>query len=107
MTGGLVINLGEIGRNFAAGMSGGIAYILKDYITEINTEMVDLDLLEDEDLSTIKAYLKRHVKLTNSSLGQRFLDDWEKVREQFIKVIPRDYKAVLQKRAQEQAKSLV
>jgi glutamate synthase (NADPH/NADH) large chain len=107
MTGGLVINLGEIGRNFAAGMSGGLAYILKDYITEINTEMVDLDLLEEEDLATIKAFLKRHVKLTNSSLGRRFLENWDKVQEQFIKVIPRDYKAVLQKRAQEQAKSLV
>jgi glutamate synthase (NADPH/NADH) large chain len=88
-------------------MSGGIAYILKDYITEINTEMVDLDILEDEDFATIKAFLKRHVKLTNSGLGQRFLEDWDKAKEQFIKVIPRDYKAVLQKRAQEQAKSLV
>ncbi|GAA0877599.1 glutamate synthase large subunit [Algoriphagus jejuensis] len=107
MTGGLVINLGEIGRNFAAGMSGGLAYILKDYITEINTEMVDLDILEEEDYSTIKAYLKRHVKLTNSGLGQRFLEDWDTSKEKFIKVIPRDYKAVLQKRAQEQAKSLV
>ncbi|SEG24827.1 glutamate synthase large subunit [Algoriphagus boritolerans] len=107
MTGGLVINLGEIGRNFAAGMSGGIAYILKDYITEVNTEMVDIDILEDEDFSTIKTYLKRHVKLTNSGLGQRFLDDWEKIKDQFIKIIPRDYKAVLIKRSQEQAKTLV
>ncbi len=107
MTGGLVINLGEIGRNFAAGMSGGIAYILKDYITEINTEMVDIDLLEDEDFATIKTYLKRHVKLTNSGLGQKFLEEWETAKEKFIKVIPRDYKAVLEKRAQEQAKSLV
>ncbi|TNF42795.1 MAG: glutamate synthase subunit alpha, partial [Cytophagales bacterium] len=107
MTGGLVINLGEIGRNFAAGMSGGIAYILKEYITEINTEMVDLDLMDEEDLSTMKIYLKRHVKLTNSKLGQKFLDNWESVQDLFIKVIPRDYKAVLQKRAEEQAKSLV
>jgi glutamate synthase (NADPH/NADH) large chain len=107
MTGGLVINLGEIGRNFAAGMSGGIAYILKDYITEINTEMVDIDLLEEEDFATIKAYLKRHVKLTNSGLGQKFLDEWETAKQKFIKVIPRDYKAVLEKRAKEQAKSLV
>ncbi|MBN7809578.1 glutamate synthase large subunit [Algoriphagus sp. H41] len=107
MTGGMVINLGEIGRNFAAGMSGGFAYILKDYITEINTEMVDIDLLEEEDFATVKSFLKRHVKLTNSQLGQRFLEDWDKAKEQFIKVMPRDYKAVLQKRAQEQAKSLV
>ncbi len=107
MTGGLMINLGEIGRNFAAGMSGGIAYVLKDYITEINTEMVDIDLLEKEDFATIKAYLKRHVKLTNSSLGQRCLDEWESAKEKFIKVIPRDYKSVLEKKAKEQAKTLV
>ena len=107
MTGGLVINLGEIGRNFAAGMSGGIAYVLKDYITEINTEMVDVDILEEEDFVKIKSYIKRHIKLTNSGLGKRILEDWDKSKEQFIKVIPKDYKAVLQKRAQEQAKSLV
>ncbi|MFN3998772.1 glutamate synthase large subunit [Algoriphagus sp.] len=107
MTGGLMINLGEIGRNFAAGMSGGIAYVLKDYITEINTEMVDIDILEEDDFVTIKGYLKRHVKLTNSRLGQRFLEDWDKAKELFIKVIPKDYKAVLVKRSQEQAKSLV
>jgi glutamate synthase (NADPH/NADH) large chain len=107
MTGGLMINLGEIGRNFAAGMSGGIAYILKDYITEINSEMVDIDILDEEDYNTMKAYIKRHVKLTNSGLGQRFLENWDNAKEQFIKVIPRDYKAVLQKISLEQVKSLV
>lgn len=106
MTGGLVVNLGEIGRNFAAGMSGGIAYILKEYITEINPELVDIDILEDEDYSTIKTFLKRHVKLTKSGLGTKFLDDWDNSKEKFIKVIPRDYKAVLEKRALEQSKSL-
>jgi glutamate synthase (NADPH/NADH) large chain len=69
--------------------------------------MEDIDLLEEEDLATIKAYLKRHVKLTNSSLGQRFLDEWESAKEKFIKVIPRDYKSVLEKKAKEQAKTLV
>ncbi len=107
MTGGLVINLGEVGRNFAAGMSGGIAYILKDHITEINPELVDIDILVEEDYSTIKAFLKRHIKLTNSGLGKAFLEDWDKMKEKFIKVIPRDYKAVLQKRALEQSKTLV
>lgn len=106
MTGGLVVNLGEIGRNFAAGMSGGIAYILKEYITEINPELVDIDILEDEDFSTIKTFLKRHVKLTKSALGTKFLEDWDITKEKFIKVIPRDYKAVLEKRALEQSKSL-
>jgi len=106
MTGGLVVNLGEIGRNFAAGMSGGIAYILKEYITEVNPELVDVDILEVEDFNTIKTFLKRHVKLTKSGLGTKFLEDWDKSKEKFIKVIPRDYKAVLQKRALEQSKSL-
>jgi len=107
MTGGLVINLGEIGRNFAAGMSGGIAYILKDYITEVNPELVDVDILENEDYATIKKFIKRHVKLTNSALGKRFLENWDTAKEKFIKVIPRDYKAVLEKRAIEQSKTLV
>jgi glutamate synthase (NADPH/NADH) large chain len=106
MTGGLVVNLGEIGRNFAAGMSGGIAYILKEYITEVNPELVDIDILEVEDFNTIKTFLKRHVKLTKSGLGTKFLEDWDKSKEKFIKVIPRDYKAVLEKRALEQSKSL-
>jgi glutamate synthase (NADPH/NADH) large chain len=106
MTGGLVVNLGEIGRNFAAGMSGGIAYILKEYITEINPELVDIDILMDEDFNTIKTFIKRHVKLTKSGLGTKFLEDWDKSKEKFIKVIPRDYKAVLEKRALEQSKSL-
>ncbi|SFU08666.1 glutamate synthase (NADH) large subunit [Algoriphagus locisalis] len=106
MTGGLVVNLGEIGRNFAAGMSGGIAYILKEYITEINPELVDIDNLENEDFNTIKTFLKRHVKLTKSGLATKFLEDWDSHKEKFIKVIPRDYKAVLEKRALEQSKSL-
>ncbi len=107
MTGGLVINLGEIGRNFAAGMSGGIAYIQKDYITEINMELVDVDLLEEEDFQTIKTHLKRHVKLTKSGLGQKFLDNWETTKAEFIKVIPRDYKAVLQRKVLSKTNSMV
>ncbi|MDO9552668.1 glutamate synthase large subunit [Rhodonellum sp.] len=107
MTGGLVINLGEIGRNFAAGMSGGLAYVLKDYLHLINTEMVDMDPLNEDDFVTIKKYLKNHVKLTNSQLACKFLDNWDGFREKFIKVIPRDYKEVLRKRALEQTKTLV
>lgn len=107
MTGGLVINLGEIGRNFAAGMSGGVAYILKEFIAEINPELVDIDLMEDEDFVLAKSYLKKHIKLTDSSLGKTFLADWENKKEKFIKVIPRDYKAVLKKREEEQSKTMV
>jgi glutamate synthase (NADPH/NADH) large chain len=107
MTGGLVINLGEIGRNFGAGMSGGIAYILKDYIHLINQEMVDLDPLNEDDFVTIKEQLNKHLSLTNSQLALEYLDNWDEYRERFIKVIPRDYKEVLRKRALEKSTTLV
>ncbi|MFD2036504.1 glutamate synthase large subunit [Belliella marina] len=107
MTGGLVVNLGEIGRNFAAGMSGGIAYILKDYIHLINPEMVDLDPLNEDDFVTIKNHLKSHQEFTNSQLAAEFNENWEEYKERFIKVIPRDFKEVLKKRALEQSKTLV
>jgi glutamate synthase (NADPH/NADH) large chain len=107
MTGGLVINLGEIGRNFAAGMSGGIAYILKDYIHLINQEMVDLDPLNEDDFVSIKEELVNHVALTNSALASAYLENWDEYRNRFIKVIPRDYKEVLRKRALEQSKTLI
>jgi glutamate synthase (NADPH/NADH) large chain len=107
MTGGLVINLGEIGRNFGAGMSGGIAYILKDYIHLINQEMVDLDPLNEDDFVTIKENLNKHVALTKSRLAEEFLENWNEYREKFIKVIPRDYKEVLRKRALQKSTTLV
>jgi glutamate synthase (NADPH/NADH) large chain len=107
MTGGLVINLGEIGRNFGAGMSGGIAYILKDYIHLINQEMVDLDPLNEDDFVTIKEQLNKHVSLTNSQLAAEYLANWDEYRERFIKVIPRDYKEVLRKKALEKSTTLV
>ena len=99
MTGGLLVNLGEIGRNFAAGMSGGLAYILQAYQGEINSEMVDIDPMEDQDLDTLHTYLKRHLAFTGSSLAQQFLENWEQTKTKFIKVIPRDYKAVLAKKS--------
>jgi glutamate synthase (NADPH/NADH) large chain len=107
MTGGLVINLGEIGRNFGAGMSGGIAYILKDYIHLINQEMVDLDPLNEDDFVTIKEQLNKHVSFTNSQLAIEYLDNWDEYRERFLKVIPRDYKEVLRKKALEKSTTLV
>ncbi|MCR9014246.1 glutamate synthase large subunit [Aquiflexum gelatinilyticum] len=107
MTGGLVINLGEIGRNFGAGMSGGIAYILKDYIHLINQEMVDLDPLNEDDFVTIKEQLNKHLSLTNSQLADEYLGNWDDHRERFIKVIPRDYKEVLRKKALEKSTTLV
>ncbi|MFC4870204.1 glutamate synthase large subunit [Negadavirga shengliensis] len=107
MTGGLVVILGEIGRNFAAGMSGGIAYIFKENLGNINKEMVDIDPLNEDDYATIKSSLKEHVEYTFSKVGENILDEWEVAKERFIKVIPRDYKEVLRKRAIEQTKTLV
>jgi glutamate synthase (NADPH/NADH) large chain len=107
MTGGLAVILGEIGRNFAAGMSGGIAYIFKENLGNINKEMVDIDPLNEDDYATIKGSLKEHVEYTFSKVGENILDEWEVAKERFIKVIPRDYKEVLRKRAIEQTKTLV
>jgi glutamate synthase (NADPH/NADH) large chain len=106
MTGGLLVNLGEIGRNFAAGMSGGLAYILQAYQGEINSEMVDIDPMEDQDLNTLYTYLKRHLAFTGSSLAQQFLENWEQTKTKFIKVIPRDYKAVLAKKSLQHEKTV-
>ena len=100
MTGGRAIVLGRTGRNFAAGMSGGIAYVLdeaSDFPSRCNTEMVDLESLEDgEEIRDLQELIQRHVGYTESKLGQRILDHWEAMVPQFVKVMPRDYKRVLQ-----------
>lgn len=99
MTGGRVVIIGKTGRNFAAGMSGGIAYILDedgDFNIRCNTEMVDLDPLdEEEDLNTVKTLLTRHLDYTQSTVAKNILDHWSKYQSKFIKVMPRDYKRVL------------
>lgn len=107
MTGGKVIVLGEVGRNFAAGMSGGIAYIPEQSLTQINTEMVDVDPLNEDDFAAIKKALRDHFEFTGSSLAEKMLANWEVDKGQFIKVIPVEYKEVLRKRVLEQTKTLV
>lgn len=107
MTGGRVIVLGEVGRNFAAGMSGGIAYILEGNLGNINKEMVDIDPLNEDDFLTVKNSLKKHLSLTKSAVAERMLSDWTVSRDKFIKVIPGEYKEVLRKRALVQINSLV
>ncbi|PIE48683.1 MAG: glutamate synthase large subunit [Flavobacteriales bacterium] len=105
MTGGKVLVLGKVGRNFAAGMSGGIAYVFdqdnqfkKDLC---NTEMVDLDPLTEDDKSTIKELLKNQFKYTNSALAKAYLDHWDEKIFHFIKVFPKDYKKALERLAKE------
>jgi glutamate synthase (ferredoxin) len=99
MTAGRVVVIGRTGRNFAAGMSGGIAYVLDadgQFARRCNKEMVDLEpLTEDEDLEFVRAMLRKHVRYTNSGRAVRLLAGWLDEQARFVKVIPRDYKRVL------------
>jgi len=99
MTGGRVVIIGKTGRNFAAGMSGGIAYVLDeagDFAVKCNQAMVDLDSMEDdEDLDIVRTLLNNHAKYTQSSVAKRILDDWDTYIGKFVKVMPKDYKRVL------------
>ena len=101
MTGGLAIILGKTGRNFAAGMSGGIAYVYDEDDTfkpKCNREMVDFDLIESEDIQVLRTMIENHFKYTKSEVAEKMLANWEATLEKFVKVMPRDYKAVLLKR---------
>ncbi len=98
MTGGLAIILGKTGRNFAAGMSGGIAYVYdidKTFEKNVNKEMIDLEELDAEDFETLKFYISRHQAYTNSSIAKNILDNWDVTSKYFVKVMPTDYKNVL------------
>ncbi|RZM82526.1 glutamate synthase large subunit [Leptolyngbya iicbica] len=100
MTGGKAVIIGPTGRNFAAGMSGGIAYVLDeagDFATRCNTEMVELEQLEDpEEILELHDMVQNHVKYTGSAKGDRVLAAWNDMVPKFVKVMPRDYKRVLQ-----------
>ena len=112
MTGGRVVVIGGTGRNFAAGMSGGIAYVLDeagDFKRRCNLGMVDLEpLVNMEDVEQVKDLLARHIRYTQSAVAARLLVNWERTRERFVKVMPRDYKRVLAaiKKAQETGMSV-
>lgn len=98
MTGGRVVVLGDTGRNFAAGMSGGIAYIydVKGTFTSLcNAEMVDLDPVSEQDIPELKEMINNHFKYTNSGVARFVLDDFDNQLKNFIKVFPKDYKKVL------------
>ena len=98
MTGGRAIILGETGRNFAAGMSGGIAYVLDEKGTFprlVNLEMVELEPLVDEDLEYIQMMVAKHSHFTGSTVGQRVLDRWNELSTKFVKIMPTDYKRAL------------
>ncbi len=101
MTGGRIIILGDTGRNFAAGMSGGIAYVYNtksNFEIFCNTEMVDLDPLQREDIIELKKEMELHFQYTGSSVARFILSDFENQLKHFIKMFPKDYKKILQQK---------
>ncbi len=99
MTGGTVVVLGPTGRNFAAGMSGGVAYVYdpaKQLVDNLNDEMVDVDALDPDDEQVLRSLIEKHVAATDSAVGQRILADWSGQSDSFVKVMPRDYRRVLE-----------
>jgi glutamate synthase (NADPH/NADH) large chain len=99
MTGGKAIVLGPTGRNFAAGMSGGAAYVYDPadvFPQRVNLEMVDLDPLDDEDREWLRDMVRRHEAETGSAVAARLLEFWHEEVRNFVKVMPKDYKRVLE-----------
>ena len=107
MTGGRVVVLGRTGRNFAAGMSGGVAYVWNkegDFDYYCNMEMVELSLIEDSTTrKELHELIRKHYHFTGSHLASKMLDNWNKYVDEFIQIVPIEYKKVLQ---EEQMKKL-
>jgi glutamate synthase domain-containing protein 2/glutamate synthase domain-containing protein 1/glutamate synthase domain-containing protein 3 len=106
MTGGRVVILGPAGRNFAAGMSGGVAYVWDpgdDFAVRCNTELVELELLDEHDEAELRELIAEHAKRTGSPVARRLLAGWDAAVRRFVKVMPRDYKRVLEERAAAEA----
>ncbi len=105
MTGGIVVVLGKTGRNFAAGMSGGVAFVFdKDGNFKnglCNTEMIEFETLQADDISKLWRLIKNHSLYTNSPLAKRILDDWQSQQQYFLKIMPIEYKKALEKLALE------
>lgn len=102
MTGGTVVILGDTGRNFAAGMSGGIAYVYDvkgKFTTNCNKEMVDLDPVNEDDAIVLKQMIQKHLQYTGSSVANFVLNDFENQLQHFVKVFPKDYKKALETKA--------
>jgi glutamate synthase (ferredoxin) len=109
MTGGRVVILGKTGRNFAAGMSGGVAYVLDeagDFATRCNMELVGLEKPDEEDLTTLKSAIEEHAINTKSTRAAKILAEWNVFAPKFMKVMPQDYKRVLQSLKKVQSQGL-
>ena len=105
MTGGKIVILGTTGRNFAAGMSGGIAYVYdenRNFKNLCNKETIDFDPLEQEDLEEIKKMIKKHIFYTESELAKQILKNWKENANKFVKVMPKEYKKALKRLEQEE-----
>jgi glutamate synthase (ferredoxin) len=111
MTGGRVVVLGRTGRNFAAGMSGGIAYVLDehgDFRTRVNAQMVDLESVADPaEAAALRRLVENHLERTSSNRARQVLDAWDEWLPKFVKVIPRDYKRMLAAIARAEEQGLV
>ena len=111
MTGGRVVVLGPTGRNFAAGMSGGVAYVLDErgeFRSMVNAQMVDLEGVTDPpDVAELRRLVERHLQHTASMRARQVLDDWDNTLPRFVKVIPRDYKRMLAAIARAEEQGLV
>ncbi|CCH74072.1 glutamate synthase (large subunit) [Nostocoides australiense Ben110] len=106
MTGGVALILGRIGRNFAAGMSGGVAYVLDLPAHRVNGEFVDIVALRDEDEDLVRTLLQAHADATGSPVAADLLADWESAKARFSLILPRDYARVLQVRADAEAEGI-
>ncbi|MGB3779305.1 MAG: glutamate synthase subunit alpha, partial [Tunicatimonas sp.] len=105
MTGGTVVVLGKTGRNFAAGMSGGMAFIYdpdQTFAQHCNQELVDLETPSEEDVALLFQMISKHYHRTDSSVAKNLLRDWEQTHPHFVKVMPREYREILKKRAAQQ-----
>ncbi len=101
MTGGVAIILGDTGRNFAAGMSGGVAYVWNksgDFESKVNKEMVNLEELTTEDENIIRMFVENHAEFTKSEVANEVLTNWKEVIRQFVKIMPSDFKKALEMR---------
>jgi glutamate synthase (NADPH) large chain len=99
MTGGMVVILGETGRNFAAGMSGGVAYVYDRagvFPVRVNKEMVELEEMMEEDYHQVRIMVRNHLSYTGSRVALGILSEWEELKQKFVKVMPVDYKKVLE-----------
>jgi glutamate synthase (NADPH/NADH) large chain len=100
MTGGIAVILGDTGRNFAAGMSGGVAYVYDPqgkFSKYCNKELIEFENLEYEDVDTLRTLIENHLKFTGSDVAEKIIKNWGNTLHNFVKVMPREYKAALLK----------